>query len=173
MPQERPGAVTLRGNPVTLIGPELKVGDRAPDFTVSKTLVERVSLADTAGKVRILLSVPSLDTPVCALETKKFNEQARQLPPEIVIQVISADLPFAQSRWCGAEGVEHVQTLSDHRDVSFGQAYGVLIKDLRILARAAFVVDREGILRYVEYVPEVAQEPNYDAILAAARQAAG
>jgi len=173
MPQERPGAVTLRGNPVTLIGPELKVGDRAPDFTVSKTLVERVSLADTAGKVRILLSVPSLDTPVCALETKKFNEQARQLPAEIVIQVISADLPFAQSRWCGAEGVEHVQTLSDHRDVSFGQAYGVLIKDLRILARAAFVVDREGILRYVEYVPEVAQEPNYDAILAAARQAAG
>ena len=134
---------------MTLIGPELKVGDRAPDFTVSKTLVERVSLADTAGKVRILLSVPSLDTPVCALETKKFNEQARQLPAEIVIQVISADLPFAQSRWCGAEGVEHVQTLSDHRDVSFGQAYGVLIKDLRILARAAFVVDREGILRIV------------------------
>lgn len=172
MAKEREGAVTMRGNPLTLIGPELKVGDKAPDFSVNKDLLTQVSLADTAGKVRIILTVPSLDTPVCSLETKKFNDHAAELPENVVVQVVSVDLPFAQKRFCGDEGVERVQTLSDHQDVDFGENYGVLIKNLRVLARAAFVVGTDDTLKHVEYVSEVASEPNYDAILAAAREAA-
>lgn len=171
MAVERPDAFTIAGKARTLVGPELKPGMQAPSFTVVNNALEVVDpLAATAGKVRILLSVPSLDTPVCDKETRTFNERAAEIPG-VEVLVISMDLPFAQKRWCGAAGIERVTTYSDHRDASFGQAYGVLIKDLRLLARAAFVVNGKGELVYTEYLPAAAQEPNYDAILAAARQA--
>jgi len=168
---EREGEVTLRGNPVTLLGPRIEANEDAPEFCVLKNLTTPVTLSDTEGKVRILLSVPSLDTPVCAVETKRFNEEAAQLGDDVVIQVISVDTPFAQARWCGAEGVNNVQALSDFRDRSFGRTYGVEIKGLGIYARAAFVIDRQGVVLHSEYVPEVADEPNYERILAEARAA--
>jgi thioredoxin-dependent peroxiredoxin len=172
MAQERTGEVTLKGNPITLLGPRIEANEDAPDFTVQKDLMNAVSLSDTEGKVRILLSVPSLDTPVCSLETKRFNEEAGALGDGVVVQVISIDTPFAMNRWCGAEGVTNVQALSDFKNRDFGKKYGVEIKDLGIYARAAFVVDRQGVVVYSEYVPEIAQEPNYEAILDAARAAA-
>ncbi|MBI4465684.1 MAG: thiol peroxidase [Acidobacteria bacterium] len=168
---ERKGAVTLRGNPMTLIGPELKVGDKAPDFKLVGNDLKPVTLADTAGKVRIIAAVPSLDTPVCDMETRKFNEAAGQLPG-VDILTVSMDLPFAQSRWCGAAGVKSVRTLSDYQERSFGAAYGVLIKELQLEARAVFVLDKDNTLRYVEYVKEVGEHPNYEAVLAAAKQLA-
>lgn len=167
--QERKGAVTLRGNPMTLLGPELKVGDQAPDFKLVGNDMKPVTLADTAGKVRILASVPSLDTPVCDAETRRFNEEAGQLPG-VEILTISMDLPFAQSRWCGAAGVKNVRTVSDYKERSFGPAYGVLIPELQLDARAVFVLDKDNTLRYVEYVKEVAEPPNFDAVLAAAKK---
>ena len=170
MPQERAGATTLKGNPFTLIGPELKAGDKAPGFTTVGTDLKEVSLADSKGKVRLLSVVPSLDTPVCDAQTRRFNEEATKLG-DVAIVTISMDLPFAQKRWCGAAGVDKVQTVSDHRDASFGQAYGTLIKELRIESRAIFVVDRNDTIRYVEYVKEVADHPNYDAALAATKGA--
>ncbi|BDG61028.1 thiol peroxidase [Caldinitratiruptor microaerophilus] len=168
---ERTGVVSFGGKPVTLIGPEIKVGDTAPDFTALGTDLKPVSLKDFAGKPLILASVPSLDTGVCDAETRRFNEEATGLPG-VTILTISMDLPFAQKRWCGAAGVERVITLSDHRDASFGQAYGVLVKELRLLARAVFVVDASGKVTYVEYVPDAHNHPNYEAAIAAARQAA-
>ena len=171
MLQEREGATSLKGKPVTLLGPEIEANEDAPEFTVLKDLATPVSLSDSNGRVRILLSVPSLDTPVCSLETKRFNDEAQNLGSEVVVQVISVDTPFAMARWCGAEGVSNVLTLSDFRDRDFGKKYGVEIKGLGIYARAAFVVDRQGIVVYSEYVPEVAQEPNYGAILEAAKAA--
>ena len=171
MVEERQGEVTMRGNPLTLLGPRIEANEDAPDFTALKDLKTPARLSETAGKVRIILSVPSLDTPVCSLETKRFNDEAAQLPGDVVIQVVSVDTPFAQSRWCGAEGVDKVQTLSDFRDRDFGKKYGVEIKELGIYARAAFVVDKQGVVVYSEYVPEVAQEPNYTAILDAAKAA--
>ena len=170
MPQERPGAATLKGNPFTLVGPELKTGDKAPAFTAVGNDLRDVKLADTAGKVRLLSVVPSLDTPVCDAQTRRLNEEAAKLG-DVAILTISMDLPFAQKRWCGAAGVDKVQTLSDHRDASFSQAYGTLIKELRIDSRAIFVVDGNDTIRYVEYVKEVADHPNYDAALAAAKGA--
>jgi thiol peroxidase len=158
---------------MTLVGNEVKVGDKAPDFKVVDNGLQPVTLADTAGKVRILCAVPSLDTPVCDLETKRFNEEAAKLGDGVVVQVISVDLPFAQKRWCGAAGVENVTTLSDYQDRSFGENYGVLIKELKLLARSIFVVDKNDAVTYVQLVPEVAQEPDYDAVLAAAKSAAG
>ena len=172
MPEERTGIVTLRGNPVTLLGPEIKVGQKAPDFTVLTTKLEPYTLKDTAGKVRLIASVPSLDTPVCDTETRRFNEEAAKLGENVVVLTISVDLPFAQARWCGAAGIDRVITLSDHRDLSFGLAYGVAIKELRLLARAVFVVDANDTVTYVQYVPEVTQQPDYEAALAAARAAA-
>jgi thioredoxin-dependent peroxiredoxin len=172
MPQEREGAATMRGNPLTLVGPELRPGDPAPQATVLAQDMSAVSVGGAGVQTQVLLSVPSVDTPVCSLETRRFNQEAEGLPG-VAVRVISVDLPFAQKRWCGAEDVTNVQVLSDHRDTEFGQTYGTLIKGLRLLSRAAFVVDRNGKITYAEYVPEVAQEPNYDAILAAARQAAG
>jgi thiol peroxidase len=172
MAQERTGEVTMKGSPLTLLGPRIEANEDAPDFTALKDLKTPVSLRDTEGKVRILLSVPSLDTPVCSLETKRFNDEAAKLGDDVLIQVVSVDTPFAQARWCGAEGVSNVQTLSDFRDRDFGKKYGVEIKDLGIYARAAFVVDRQGVVVYSEYVPEVASEPNYQAILEAAQAAA-
>ena len=163
---ERQGAVTMKGNPLTLLGNEVKVGDRAPDSVLVGSDLSEVRVSSFFGHVLILSAVPSLDTPVCDTETRRFNQEAARLGPEVKIVTISMDLPFAQNRWCGAAGVENVVTLSDHRDAGFGQDYGLLIKGLRLLARAVYVVDREGVVRYVQLVKEVADEPDYDEILA-------
>jgi thiol peroxidase len=168
---ERPGATTLKGNPLTLIGPELKPGDAAPDFTATDESLKPVTLKDTGNNVRIISVVPSLDTPVCDAQTKRFNEEAAKMS-NVDILTVSMDLPFAQKRWCGAFGVDKVKMLSDHKDGSFGSNYGTLIKELRIESRAIFVIDRHNTIRYVEYVKEVADFPNYEAALAAARSAA-
>lgn len=168
---ERPGATTLKGNPLTLIGPELKPGDDAPDFTVTDGTLKPVSLKDTGSNVRIISVVPSLDTPVCDAQTKRFNEEAAGLPG-VDILTVSMDLPFAQKRWCGAFGVDRVKMLSDHKDGSFGSNYGTLIKELRIESRAIFVVDGNNKIRHAEYVKEVADFPNYETALNAARSAA-
>jgi thiol peroxidase len=171
---ERAGATTMRGNPKTLIGPELKAGDSAPDFAVvdsASPTLNTVTLKDTGNHVRIISVVPSLDTPVCDAQTKRFNEEAAKLP-DVDILTVSMDLPFAQKRWCGAFGVDKVKMLSDHREGSFGSNYGTLIKDLRIESRAIFVVDQQNKIRYVEYVKEVGDYPNYEAALSAAKSAA-
>lgn len=165
---ERSGATTLRGNPMTLIGPELKAGDTAPEFDVVNNSLQPVTLETTGKKVRVFSVVPSLDTPVCDAQTKRFNEEAARLDG-VDIYTVSMDLPFAQKRWCGAFGIDNVKMLSDHRDGSFGEHYGTLIKELRIESRAIFVVDAENKLRYVEYVKEVADHPDYEAALAAVR----
>jgi thiol peroxidase len=168
---ERAGATTMKGNPLTLIGPQLEVGDHAPDFSVVDGSLSTVNLEKTGNHVRIISVVPSLDTPVCDLQTKRFNEEAAKLPG-VDILTISMDLPFAQKRWCGAFGVDRIKMLSDHRSGSFGEAYGTLIKDLRIESRAIFVLDKDNVIRHAEYVKEVADHPNYDAALAAAKSAA-
>ena len=167
---ERSGATTLRGNPMTLIGPELQPGDAAPDFDVVSDSLQRVTLDSTGRKVRIFSVVPSLDTPVCDAQTKRFNEEAASLAG-VDIFTVSMDLPFAQKRWCGAFGIDNVRMLSDHRNGSFGEHYGTLIKELRIESRAIFVVDPQNKIRHAEYVKEVADFPNYEAALAAARNA--
>lgn len=155
-----------------MLGPALKPGDKAPDFKAVDDSLKAVDLAATGNGVRIFSVVPSLDTPVCDAQTKRFNEESGKLP-DVKIYTFSMDLPFAQKRWCGAFGVDHVKMVSDHRDGSFGQAYGTLIKDLRIMSRAIFVVDKNNVIRYVEYVKEVGDFPNYEAALAAARTASG
>ena len=167
--KERTGIVTFKGNPMTLVGSEVKVGQPAPDFQVLAQDLSPVTLTSSRGKTRLLSVVTSLDTGICDAQTRRFNQEAAKLP-DVAILTISADLPFAQKRWCGAAGIDKVQVLSDHKEVSFGTAYGVLIKELRLLSRAIFVIDASDTLRYVEYVPEVASHPNYDAALAAARQ---
>jgi thioredoxin-dependent peroxiredoxin len=166
---ERPGAVTFQGNPLTLLGKEVKAGDKAPAFQALDNGLSPVGLDGYLGKVVIISSVPSLDTPVCDLETRRFNEEAATLGKDVVILTVSMDLPFAQARWCGAAGVKNLTTLSDHKDAGFGSAYGLLIKELRLLARAVLVVDRKGEVRYVELVKEITHEPDYDAALNAAR----
>jgi len=168
--KERTGLVTMKGNPVTLLGNEVKVGDAAPDFEVVDTGLAPVKFSSFRGKVCVLSAVPSLDTPVCDMETRRFNSEAAQLGDDVAILTISMDLPFAQARWCGAVGVTRVKTLSDHRDAVFGTAYGVLIKGLRLLARAVFVVDRQGVVRYVELVKEIASEPDYAEVLDAVKK---
>ena len=168
--QERDGLVTMKGNPVTLMGTELQVGDKAPDFVAIDNDLNPVSFDSFRGKVCIVSSVPSLDTPVCDMETRRFNDEAGRLGDDVEILTISMDLPFAQKRWCGAAGVDRVQTLSDHRDAAFGQAYGVLIKGLGLLARAVLVIDKEGTIRYIELVKEIASEPDYDAVLTAVKE---
>jgi thiol peroxidase len=167
---ERAGATTLKGNPMTRVGPELKVGDAAPDFEAVDSSLQAVTLEKTGNKVRIFSVVPSLDTPVCDAQTKRFEDTAAKLP-DLSIMSVSMDLPFAQKRWCGTFGIDHVKMLSDHRTGSFGEHYGTLIKELRIESRAIFVVDKNNKLRYVEYVKEVGDHPNYEAALAAAQQA--
>ena len=167
--------VTFKGNPLTLVGPEIKPNQAAPDFTAVDTSLQPVSLASAKGKVVVLSAVPSLDTPVCDTETRRFNEEAAKLGEGVEVWTISMDLPFAQKRWCGAAGVTRVKTLSDFRDKSFGQRYGTLIKDgplAGLEARAVFVVGKDGQVKHVEYVREVTTEPNYEAALAAARAAA-
>lgn len=170
---ERSGAVTFQGNPLTLLGNEVRPGDKAPDFAALDNSLAPVNLSSYSGKVLVLSSVPSLDTPVCDMETRRFNSEAAGLGSDVVILTISMDLPFAQKRWCGAAGVSHVTTLSDHKDASFGMNYGVLIKELRLLARAVFVVDRSGTVRYVELVKEITHEPDYDAALKAVAECLG
>jgi thiol peroxidase len=167
---ERIGEVTMKGNPLTLVGPALKAGDKAPDFVVLNNDLAPVSLSAFRGKVCIISSVPSLDTPVCDMETRRFNQEAGYLGQDVVILTISMDLPFAQKRWCGAAGVDKVITLSDHREASFGSAYGVLIKELRLLARSVFVVDKHGVIRHIQLVKELAQEPDYEAVLKALKE---
>ncbi len=168
--KERVGVITRRGNPLTLMGDELRVGDAAPEFVVLDNDLSPVTLSSFRGKVCIISSVPSLDTPVCDMETRRFNEEAGRLGDEVVILTISMDLPFAQKRWCGLAGVDKVTTLSDHREAAFGKAYGVLIKELRLLARAVFVVDREGRIQYIQLVKELTEEPDYEAVLDALRK---
>lgn len=167
--KERTGVVTFKGGPLTLIGPEIRPGERAPDFQVLAQDLSTVQWSDAKGKVRILSVVPSLDTPVCDLQTRRFNEEAARLPGGVEIWTISMDLPFAQRRWCGAAGIDRVKVFSDHRDGSFGRAFGCLIKELRLLTRAIFVVDQQDTVRHAEYVREVTTHPNYDAALAAVR----
>lgn len=166
--QEIPGGVTFLGNPLTLVGTPVAVGMKAPDFSVLDNDLNPVTLASFAGKPFILSTVPSLDTPVCDMETRRFNQEAGSLGGMPVLTV-SMDLPFAQKRWCAAAGIAQVQTLSDHRDASLGLAYGLLIKELRLLARAVLVVNAQGVITYYELVKEVTQEPDYAAALAAAK----
>lgn len=168
--RERKGIITFKGNPVTLLGPEVREGEKAPDFHVVDTSLTPVTLADFRGKVKVLSAVPSLDTPVCDRETRRFNQEAAKLPEAAVVLTISADLPFAQKRWCAAAGVDRVRTLSDYQDRSFASAYGVLIKELKLLSRSIFVVDAKDVVRYVQHVREVTEEPDYDAVLGAVKK---
>lgn len=168
---ERANAFTLGGKARTLVGPELQVGAQAPAFTAVANDLSPFAFEPGNGKVYILASVPSLDTGVCDAETRRFNQAAAELPG-VEILTISFDLPFAQKRWCGAAGIDRVVTLSDHRDASFAAAYGTLIQDLRLAARATFVVDKAGKLAFVEYLPAAADQPSYEQVLAAARAAA-
>ncbi|MFH1034896.1 MAG: thiol peroxidase [Pseudomonadota bacterium] len=167
--QERSGLVTFMGNPLTLLGPELKAGQPAPDFTALDNDLNPKGLKDFAGKVLVISSVPSLDTPVCDLQTRRFNAEATALGAQVQILTLSMDLPFAQKRWCGAAGAQALLTLSDHREASFGLAYGLLIKELRLLARAVLVVDLGGKIAYRQLVGEVTQEPDYQAAIQAVR----
>ncbi len=163
--------ITFKGNPLALAGRWPKVGDPAPDFGVLGNDLSAVKLSDLKGKTLVICSVPSLDTSVCDTEVRKFNEHATSLGDDVAVLVVSMDLPFAQKRWCGAAGVKNVQTLSDHRDASFGNAYGVLIKDLRLLARAVFVVDKDSRIRYIQIVKELSSEPDYEAALKGLKEA--
>jgi thiol peroxidase len=167
---ERKDVVKFQGSPLTLVGTELKVGDKAPDAEVLANDLSPVKLSGFGGKICVICTVPSLDTPVCDIQTRKFNEQAASLGDDVVVLTISMDLPFAQQRWCGAANVENVQTLSDHLNAEFGTAYGILIKELRLLARTVFVVDKEGIIRYIDIVDEVTNEPDYEAALFAVKE---
>lgn len=168
--KERTGIITFQGMPLTLVGDGLGAGDKAPDFSLLDNDLGPVDLSSFKGKVCVLVVVPSLDTPVCDMETRRFNQEASALGPDVAVLGISMDLPFAQKRWCGAAGVDQVKTLSDHRDASFGEAYGVLVKELRLLTRAVFVVDQEGIIRHEEIVSEITNEPDYEAALSAAKK---
>jgi len=160
----------MMGNPLTLVGNEVVVGKPVPDFTAIANDLKPVSFSSYRGKTCIISSVPSLDTPVCDTETRRFNEEAAKLGSEVAVITVSMDLPFAQKRWCAAAGIDKVETLSDHRDAAFGAAYGVLIKELRLLARAVFLVDRQGVLRYSQLVREITEEPDYDALLSAVKE---
>ena len=167
--EERQGLITFKGGPMTLLGPDVKVGDKAPDFKAVDNGMQLATLDSFRGKIKIISSVPSLDTPVCDMETRRFNEEAGKLPDNVVVLTVSMDLPFAQKRWCAAAGVEKVKTLSDYQSRSFGQAYGMVIKELQLLARAVFIVDDQDIIRYIEIVPEVTKEPDYDRALNAVK----
>jgi len=164
---ERAGIVTIHGNPLTLVGDDLKVGAAAPEAELLDNDLKPVTLSSYGGKILVIASVPSLDTPVCDLETRRFNDEAAKLGPDVEVVTISMDLPFAQKRWCGAAGVSRVKTLSDHREAAFGRAYCVLIKELRLLSRAVFIVDRDGTVQYEQLVKEITSEPNYEEVLLA------
>lgn len=169
MAQERTGAATFKGNALTLLGPELKVGDQAPDFKLQKNLLEAATLQDFAGKVKLISVVPSLDTGVCDAQTRRFNQEADSLGDQVVVLTVSVDLPFAQARWCGAAGIDRVLTLSDYKDHSFGEAYGVFIKEFHLDHRAIFVIDQNDKIAYVEYLSEMSEHPDYDQAIAAVK----
>lgn len=162
---ERTGIITMHGNPLTLVGNEVKAGEAAPDATLLDNDLNPVNISSYRGKVCVISSVPSLDTPVCDVETRRFNQEAAELGEYVSILTVSMDLPFAQKRWCGAAGIDRVKTLSDHRDASFGNSYGILIKELRLLARTVFVLDSEGVIRYIQAVKELSEEPDYGEVL--------
>ena len=163
--------IKFKGSPLNLNGRQVQVGDAAPDAEVLSNDMSAVKLSAFRGKVCVICSVPSLDTPVCDTEVRKFNEHSTSLGDDVVVLAISMDLPFAQQRWCGTAGIQNVRTFSDHRNAEFGNAYGILIEQLRLLARAIFIVDKEGIIRYVEVVEEMTNEPDYDAALEAIKEA--
>lgn len=167
---ERENAVTFKGGPLTLVGNEISVGQPAPDFTSAANDLSPYKLSDDKGKVVVISSVPSLDTPVCDTQTRKFNELASSLGDNVEIVTISMDLPFAQARWCGAAGVEQVKTVSDYKGAEFGNAYGLLIKELYLLSRAVIVIDQQGVIQYYQLVPEVTEEPDYDAAIEAVKK---
>ncbi|MBM7565468.1 thiol peroxidase [Paenibacillus sacheonensis] len=169
MAQERTGVSTFKGNPLTLIGPELQVGSQAPDFQLNKSLVDVVSLKDYAGKVKLVSVVPSIDTGVCDAQTRRFNEEASKFGDNVVILTVSVDLPFAQARWCGAAGVDRVVLLSDYKNNNFGEAYGVLIKEFQLDMRAIFVIDANDTIQYVEVLSEMTEHPNYENALNAVK----
>ena len=174
MATERFGLIKVGGKDATVVGDDLKVGAMAPDFTVQALdWSSKRGLADMAGKVKIIAAVPSLDTKTCDRETRRFNQEAASLSKDIVIEVISTDLPYTQKRWCGAAGVDQVMTLSDHMSAEFGEKYGVLIKERRILRRAVFVVGKDNKLVYVAYMPKLSDEPNYAEVLEVAKKALG
>lgn len=166
----RPGAVTFKGRPLTVLGPVLQPGDEAPCFSLTANNWQSVTLADSAGKVRLISVVPSLDTGICDLQTRRFNEEAVNFGENVVVLTVSTDLPYSQRRWCGAAGVARVQTLSDHLNMNFGDAYGTHVQELRIEQRAIFVVDAQDRIVYAEYVPEISQHPDYEAALTAVKK---
>jgi thioredoxin-dependent peroxiredoxin len=170
MAEERSGVITFKGNPMTLYGPELRVGDPAPYFNVVDNSLQPVTRDDAKGRVQLIAAVPSIDTPVCDTMTRKFNEEAGRLPDKVAVYTISLDLPFAQKRWCGTAGIEKIQVLSDYQDRTFGLNYGILIRELKLLARAVFVLDQDEKIAYMEIVPEVTAEPDYAAALAAVKK---
>lgn len=170
--KERAGIIRMGDKPLTLVGDEIEVGTQVPDFTVLDNDLNPVQFSSFSGKVCIISSVPSLDTPVCDIQTRRFNDELAQLGSDVEVLTISMDLPFAQKRWCGASDVTRVKTLSDHMEASFGQAFGVLIKELRLLARAVFVTDRAGVVRHIQIVEDLTKEPDYDAALEAAKTCA-
>jgi thiol peroxidase len=167
---ERKGKITFLGNPLTLIGTEKKNGEKANNFTVLDKELKEISLKDFAGKIKLISVTPSLDTPVCDIQARRFNQEAAKLPDDVVIMNISMDLPFAISKFCTTAGIDKVKAYSDHRDASFGNAYGVLIKELRLLARSIFIIDRDDTIRYIELVPELSDQPDYDKALAELRK---
>ena len=167
--EKRTGVVTFAGNPIALLGKEVKVGDKAPAFTLLDNGLGEKTLADYAGKVKVISVVPSLDTGVCDAQTRWFNQNVTKLGENVVVLTVSVDLPFAQKRWCGAAGIDQVETLSDHRDLSFGENYGFILEGLRLLSRGIVVIDKDDVVRYVEYVPEVTSAVNFDAAEAATK----
>ncbi|MFD1776304.1 thiol peroxidase [Paenibacillus rhizophilus] len=169
MSQERTGVATFKGSPITLVGPQLQVGDSAPDFVLSKSLLEEATLKDFSGKIKLISVVPSLDTGVCDAQTRRFNSEAAELGDGVAILTVSADLPFAQARWCGAAGIDRVITLSDYKTNAFGEAYGVLIKEFKLDMRSIFVLDKDNKITYVEYLNEMAEHPNYEAAIGAVK----
>lgn len=169
---ERPGAVKIQGNPMTLVGPQLAVGDKAPDFSVINVALKPIALNDVKGRIKIFSVVPSLDTPICSTQARRFSEETAAIEG-VRCYTVSMDLPFAQDRWCTLSKVDSFYMLSDHRGASFGQAYGVLIKELRLLARAVFITDEQNILRHVEYCDDIYSHVDYSASLDAARRLAG
>ena len=168
--EKRTGVVTFAGNPIALLGKEVKVGDKAPAFTLLDNGLGEETLADYAGKVKVISVVPSLDTGVCDAQTRWFNQNVSKLGENVVVLTVSVDLPFAQKRWCGAAGIDQVETLSDHRDLSFGENYGFILEGLRLLSRGIVVIDKDDVVRYVEYVPEVTSAVNFDAAEAATKE---
>ena len=170
---ERKGVVTFKGSPLTLIGPELRIGDKAPEFSVLDQELKEFGLKDFAGKIKLISVTPSLDTPVCDMQARRFNEEVSKLKDDVVVLNISMDLPFAISRFCSTAGIDKIKVLSDHREASFGTAYGVLVKELRLLARSIFVLDKNDVLKYREIVPELTNPPDFNCPLDMAKKLSG